>query len=82
MKIKKLLDKANKGYPDGALSEYYDRNGEFREGRGDELAQFIVGELIESIDPDATDTKQIEEAVQLMKRARDDIQRVINALEE
>ena len=66
MDIKELLDKANEGYPDGFLAEYYDDEGNFREGRGDTLAEFIVVELIETFDPDATEEEQLDEAVRVM----------------
>lgn len=82
MSVRELLDKANRGYPDGFLSEYYNTKGNFREGRGDTLAEFIVVELIETFDPDATEDEQLDEAVRAMERAREDIEGVIRALRD
>lgn len=46
MTILDLLNEADKAYPDGFLSTYYDEaTGEEREGGGDGLALFIVREI-------------------------------------
>lgn len=46
MKLIDLLNIANKGYPDGFLSEYYNHeSGDPIDGSGDTLAKFIVIEL-------------------------------------
>lgn len=80
MGIKELLDRANKGYPDGFLSNYYDAKGNLRDATGDTLAEFIVVELIETFDPDLTEEKQLGEAIRAMERAREDVEGVIRAL--
>ncbi len=77
-----LLNLANEGYPDGFLSEYYDaETGKHRNGDGDTLAKFIVIELRDNFDPEATREDQIEEAHRVLNNAIDDIEHVIRALE-
>ena len=89
MKIVTLLNKANKGYPDGYLAEYYDaKTGEVcRDGRGvsvfnggDTLAEFIVVELHEVVNPKTTSKSQIAAATHALQNAINDIQGVIDAL--
>jgi hypothetical protein len=82
LKTKELLDIANKGYPDGFLATYYDKNGKFCESTGDSLARFIVVELIETFDPKLTDEEQLDSAVRTLERAKQDIQDVINSLQQ
>jgi hypothetical protein len=81
MKLVELLKKANEGYDDGYLSEYFnEETGELVEGKGDTLAQFIVIELSETFDADADDEDQIGEAIHLMQRAKSDIEGIMAAL--
>lgn len=71
MTLLELLDAANQGYPDGYLAEYYDtKTGKRKSGSGDGLAQFIVLELIDTFDSEATDDSQIGTATQVLERAR------------
>jgi len=81
MKLVELLKKANEGYDDGFLSEYFDEEtGERLEGKGDTLAEFIVIELRETFDPDGDDEDQIGEAIHQMQNAKSDIEGVMAAL--
>jgi hypothetical protein len=81
MKLVDLLKKANQGYDDGFLSEYFsEETGELIEGQGDTLARFVVIELSETFDPDADDDAQLMEATRVMESVKDDIQNVIEAL--
>lgn len=84
MKLLELMEKANSLYPDGQLSEYYDGTGKFKDNPhgGDGLARFIVAELSETYTPETPDASQLEEAVRVLVRARNDIDAVIAALEE
>lgn len=81
MTIKELLDLANQGYPDGYLSEYYDSQGQRKDGFGDTLAQFIVAELIETFDPAASSAEQLAEAIRALERAQEALSQVLNALD-
>ncbi len=82
--IKQLLDKANEGYGEGQLSEYYDESGTFHENAtgGDALARFIVIELTETFDGKAKRKDQVDEACRVMLNARDDIWDVATAIGE
>lgn len=81
MTLAQLLDRANHGYPDGFLAEYYDPDtGEARAGSGDTRALFIVRELRETFDPEAPDDAQVTEAIRVLERAREDLSQVIAAL--
>ena len=78
MKKLELLNLANKGYPDGFLSEYFDQEtGDYREeGSGDVLAQAIVAELTDTFDPDATDQEQRDTAYHFLANYCRDIRAV------
>ena len=81
MQLVDLLNKANKGYKDGYLENYFDpKTGEFVQGKGDTLAEFIVVELQETFDPKASDEAQINEALRAMDMARRDIDSVMQSL--
>jgi hypothetical protein len=47
---------------------------------GDGLAEFIASELEETFDEEASDDKQLEEAIRVMEIARKDLRNVIEAL--
>jgi len=81
MKLVELLNKANEGYEDGYLENYFDpKTGEFIQGKGDTLSEFIVVELSETFDPDADDETQIAEAIRAMDMTKRDIEGVMAAL--
>jgi len=81
MKLVELLKKANEGYEDGAVAEYFNQEtGELVEGKGDTLAQFVAIELSETFDPDADDDTQIQTAIEAMDMAKRDIEGVLAAL--
>jgi len=81
MQLVELLDRANKGYPEGTLCEYYDPGtGKLRPGSGDTLAQFVVLELTETFDPEASEEDQITEAIRALERGAHDLLRTIWAL--
>ncbi len=74
MQLVELLNRANKGYPDGYLSEYYDAaTGQPKPGSGDTLAKFVVLELAETFDPEATDEEQINQAARVLERGALDL---------
>jgi hypothetical protein len=81
MQLIDLLNKANEGYPDNYLSEYYNEVTGYRiEGSGDTLAEFIVQELVETFDRTKKDEDQLEEARWYMQRAINQIRNVIQKL--
>jgi hypothetical protein len=88
MTLVQLLDKASEGYDvEGTLAMYYHpQTGELKRGRtmakfGDGLARFVVVELAETFDPDASKTEQVAEAVRVMENAKREIEGVLNSLE-
>ena len=85
MTLVELLNKANEGYPDGFLDEYYDHDtgaliDREHQNWGDTLAQFVVVELVETFDPTASDDEQIVEALRVMHNAARDLQGVVLAI--
>ncbi len=81
MKLVELLNAANEGYPDSFLTTYYnEETGEHKEGNGDLLAWFIVEEIRETYDLDATKREQIREAIRVLDNANEQLQNVNNAL--
>lgn len=77
-----LLDLANRHYPDGWLTEYFDPStGQGISGSGDTLAQFIVVEISETFVPDAPRSEQLEEARRVLLRAVDDLHGVIQGFD-
>jgi pyridoxal/pyridoxine/pyridoxamine kinase len=78
MKLATLLKKANKGYPDGFLSQYFDeKTGKPKKGMGDLLANFIVVELSETFTPG----QEVQCAVQALETAIRNLNDTITALE-
>jgi hypothetical protein len=81
MQIIDLLKRANTHYDDGYLENYFDpKTGEFVQGKGDLLSEFIVAELQETFDPMAPDQTQIDAAIEAMETAKSDIESVIQGL--
>jgi hypothetical protein len=81
--LKDILDGANEHYPDGYLSNYFEKKtGEPEMGAGDSLADFIVRELRENFDAAFSGELQVAQAVQALERAKEDIQTAINGLLE
>lgn len=77
-----LLNKANEDYPDGFLAMYYNlKTGVFNEdGSGDSLARFIVLELTETFEPEATRAQQIAVARHVLNRGMETLQHIIDVL--
>jgi hypothetical protein len=79
--LKDILNAANRHYPDRYLSNYFaKKTGEPKMGAGDSLADFIVRELRENFDTALHGERQVAQAVQVLERAREDIQTAINGL--
>ena len=82
MKLVEILNIANKVYPDNFLSSYYNENGELIKGvNGDTLAEFIVIELKETYDVNATDIEQLRVAKRAIRRAMDELADVEHELD-
>ncbi len=81
LSLVELLNLANDVYPDGFLGEYFNpETGEQQQGSGDTLARFIVAELTETFDPDASRTSQLTEARIALTNAIDVLGQVAEGL--
>ncbi len=78
MKLSEIIAIADRAYPDGLVQAHFeDPDGQ----HGDTLAEFIALELQDVYDADAGDEDQWSEAARVMRRARDELDNVLAALE-
>ena len=77
MTIKEIIDIASKGYPDNLVESAYSSKA----NPGDTLALFISCELEETFDSEACSLIQLDDAINAMERAREEISNVISSLE-
>jgi hypothetical protein len=78
-----LLNAANKHYDESYLSVYFDMTtGTPTAGSGDTLAEFIVSELRESFDGEASRERQVAATISMLEHAKKDIQNAIHGLKE
>jgi hypothetical protein len=84
MRLTELIKAASDRYPDGMVMQFFRLNytptgrRKFRRSRGpktvgDTLAAFIVLELVETFEPDGSSREQIDNAVQKLAVARNEI---------
>jgi len=60
LSLVELLNLANEAHDDGYLAEYFDPDtGTSKAGSGDTLAEFIVREIRDTFDPNATRSAQL-----------------------
>ena len=82
LSLVELLNLANEAYADGYLAEYFDpETGERRQGSGDTLAQFIVAEIRDKFDAEASRDDQIREARLALSHAVGDLEGVMEKLQ-
>ena len=82
LSLVELLNIANEVYEDGDLAEYYDPDtGACRAGSDDTLAEFIVREIRDTFDSNATRSAQLEEARRVLMNAIDDLETVTERLQ-
>jgi hypothetical protein len=82
MKRVDLMKAANRYYPDGYLSFYFDEDGNVVDGEGDSLAKFIVIEIYETYDEKASDEKQVAQAIHVLKNGIRDLEDAIAGIAE
>jgi len=81
MKLNELIHQAAAAYPDAQLLEYWDgQRAVHNPAGGDTLAEFIVKELCDTFDADATEAEQRAEGTRVLRRAVSELQSVITAL--
>jgi len=78
MKLDKIIDIADKVYPDGMVGLYFQEEKD----HGDTLAQFIAIELKETYDKNAKTEDQLTEAVRVMDTAIRELTSVRDALDD
>jgi len=81
MTTKQLLDRAATALP--SLARYYNDQGEYVEGEGDILAEYVAKVLIEDFnpDPDLGDGAIISHLIAILDQAIADLTMVCEALE-
>lgn len=82
MKLNELLEIAHRAYPEEHTRLCWDaKKQKVRTGMGDTLAEFVVTELVDTYDPDASPEKQFGEALCALRWACTELTVVIEALE-
>jgi hypothetical protein len=79
MKLKALIEIIDAAYPDGLVGLHYKNP---RGKHGDGLARFIAQEIKETFEPAASDTEQLENAIEKMQTAENEISGIIRALNQ
>ncbi len=84
MNVVELLDIASSGYPDECTRLFYNKKtGKPKYHKtGDTLAKFVVIELFETYEYAEDDTEEavLDNAIQKLETAKDDLESVIQAL--
>ena len=82
MKLNALLEIVHRAYPEEHTRQCWDaKKQRVRTVKGDTLAEFVVGEIADTFDPDAPAEKQLDEALSEMRWACTELTTVIEALE-
>ena len=84
MTLYKLIKIASSVYPDGLIEQYWDKRTKrvVDTHAGDTLALFIAWELQDTYDKQETDAYQLQEACRVVRNARDELDKVFEALYE
>ena len=82
MTLSELLEIVHRAYPSEDTRRCWDaKKQKTRTGTGDTLAEFMVAELVDTFDPDASAEKQLDVALCEMRWACTELTAVIEALE-
>ena len=82
MTLSELLEVAHRAYPEEHIRLCWDaKKQKVRTGTGDTLAEFVVGEIADTFDPDASEENQLDAALSAMRWACTELTAVIEALE-
>lgn len=83
MKLNALLEIVHQAYPEEHTRQCWDaKKQKVRIGTGDTLAEFVVGEIVDTYDSDEPTEKQLDEALSAMRWACTELDAVVRALEE
>lgn len=84
MKLSQIMQRAAQAYPDEYILQFWDEQRQCAvpcEGAGDSLAEFIAWELYETFDPEVGDEEQVDQAIEVMQSAANELLGVVRALE-
>ena len=80
--LRELMERVSTAYDvDGAILRYFNSGTDGLDDIGDSLAVFIVNELRDTYDPEASNREQLAEARRVMWVARNQLLDVIGAIE-
>jgi len=83
MTLNEILERVHNAYPDGTTRDCWDaQRGRPCSGSGDTLAEFVVREIADTYDAEASHSEQLTEAIRVLERARSDIKHVLRALRQ
>ncbi len=84
MDINSLIATAASAYPDGLLLACWDNEKQRPKDNpdaGDTLALFIVREIVDTFDANASDAAQVEAVITALNRASNEIERVASVMQ-
>jgi hypothetical protein len=84
LKLGEIVAAADKYYPEDFVSRHFDpvRARVRRLRAGDDLAGFIVAELVETYDKSAQGEAQVDEAIRVLEHAKRDLDSSLRGLRE
>lgn len=83
MTLNELLEIVHRAYPDEQTRLCWNaKKQKVLTGEGDTLAEFVVGEIADTFDPNLPTEKQLDGALSAMRWAYTELEAVIRGLEE
>jgi hypothetical protein len=84
MKLGELVAAADRYYPEEFVTRHFDpvRARVRRLRAGDDLAGFIVAEILETYEKSASDEAQVNEAIRVLEQAMRDLESSLRGLRE
>jgi hypothetical protein len=84
MKLGDLVTAADRYYPEDFVTRHFDpvRERVRSQRAGDDLAKFIVAEILETYDKSAGDEAQVDEAIRVLESAKRDLESSLRGLRE
>ncbi len=84
MKLGEIVAAADRYYPEDFVTRHFDpvRERVRRLRAGDDLAGFIVAEILETYEQSAGDEAQVVEAIRVLEQAKTDLESSLRGLRE
>ena len=84
MKLGEIVAAADKYYPEEFVTRHFDpvRARVRRLRAGDDLAGFIVAEILETYEKSASDEAQVDEAIRVLEHAKRDLESSLRGLRD